>query len=102
MDAYASNAIGKAKQIIHDAGGMMRPSEALLAGIHPQTLYMLRDSGVLVQISRGLYRHFLSMRSQPKSLMKFLLQYQAIANHPLLHTLPHAFINFLHLLIRQV
>jgi predicted transcriptional regulator of viral defense system len=35
---------------------MMRTSEALAAGIHPRTLYQLRDQGVIERVSRGLYR----------------------------------------------
>ena len=34
----------------------MRTAEALRAGIHPRTLYDMRDSGVLERLSRGLYR----------------------------------------------
>ena len=55
-DAQKYNASEKAKQILRDTGGMMRTSDAIKAGIHPRTLYSLRDSGALVQISRGLYR----------------------------------------------
>lgn len=55
-DTQRCNASEKAKQILRDAGGMMRTSDALKAGIHPRTLYSLRDSGALVQISRGVYR----------------------------------------------
>ncbi len=36
--------------------GILRTSEALHLGIHPRTLYAMRDSGVLEQLSRGLYR----------------------------------------------
>lgn len=36
--------------------GMMTTAEALRAGIHPRTLYRLRDDGRLDQIRRGLYR----------------------------------------------
>jgi predicted transcriptional regulator of viral defense system len=34
----------------------MRTREALAAGIHPRTLYALRDAGDLEQLARGLYR----------------------------------------------
>ncbi|MFW5906038.1 MAG: type IV toxin-antitoxin system AbiEi family antitoxin domain-containing protein, partial [Desulfobia sp.] len=34
----------------------MRTGQALRAGIHPATLYAMRDSGVIEKISRGLYR----------------------------------------------
>ena len=34
----------------------MRTQEALRAGIHPRTLYALRDAGILERLSRGVYR----------------------------------------------
>jgi predicted transcriptional regulator of viral defense system len=37
-------------------GGILRTAQALHEGIHPATLYALRDSGVLEVISRGVYR----------------------------------------------
>jgi predicted transcriptional regulator of viral defense system len=37
-------------------GGTLRTRQALDLGIHPATLYTLRDSGRLVQVARGLYR----------------------------------------------
>ncbi len=37
-------------------GGILRTREALKAGIHPRTLYELRDSGQIEQLSRGLFR----------------------------------------------
>jgi predicted transcriptional regulator of viral defense system len=37
-------------------GGMLRTRDALQAGIHPRTLYELRDSGRIEQLSRGLFR----------------------------------------------
>jgi len=43
-------------RVIADRGGTIRTSEALSAGIHPRTLYELRDNGSLVQLTRGLYR----------------------------------------------
>jgi hypothetical protein len=36
--------------------GVLRTSEALRLGIHPLTLYQLRDSDEIEQIGRGLYR----------------------------------------------
>lgn len=46
----------KAKRLIKRKRGIIRTAEALDAGIHPRTLYQLRDTGVLEQISRGAYR----------------------------------------------
>ena len=37
-------------------GGMLRTKDALRAGIHPRTLYALRDEGTIECLSRGLYR----------------------------------------------
>jgi predicted transcriptional regulator of viral defense system len=36
--------------------GLLRASAALQLGIHPRTLYGLRDAGTLEQLGRGLYR----------------------------------------------
>lgn len=37
-------------------GGSLRTAEALRLGIHPRTLYTMRDSGILERLGRGLYR----------------------------------------------
>lgn len=37
-------------------GGMLSTSEALRLGIHPRTLYALRDADILEPLARGLYR----------------------------------------------
>jgi len=37
-------------------GGILRTAQALREGIHPSTLYAMRDDGVLEIISRGVYR----------------------------------------------
>ncbi len=46
----------RALQSIQAQGQFIRTSQALKVGIHPRTLYQLRDSGCLEQISRGVYR----------------------------------------------
>jgi len=46
----------KAKRIFRNRGGMLRTGEALSAGIHPRTLYEMHQSGILEQLTRGLYR----------------------------------------------
>jgi len=46
----------RAVEIFKDHGGMLRTAQALRAGIHSETLYALRDSGVIERMSRGLYR----------------------------------------------
>lgn len=52
----ASRAERKAEAIFRRHRGILRTSRALAAGVHPRTLYKLRDSGRLVQESRGVYR----------------------------------------------
>ena len=44
------------EEIFREHGGQLRMSEALACGITRYTLYALRDRGVLVQITRGVYR----------------------------------------------
>ena len=46
----------KAVEIFRQSGGILRTAQAVRAGIHPSTLYAMRDSGVLEQVSRGVYR----------------------------------------------
>ncbi|GAB6191412.1 type IV toxin-antitoxin system AbiEi family antitoxin domain-containing protein [Desulfocastanea catecholica] len=51
-----SSTLSKAKQIIRQHGGVIRTAKAIQAGIHPRTLYQLRDDDQLEQLSRGVYR----------------------------------------------
>jgi len=46
----------KAITIVAGHGGTIRTGEALARGIHPRTLYALRDNGTLEMVARGLYR----------------------------------------------
>lgn len=48
--------IEKAVKVIRQMGGTIHTAEAIRKGIHPRTLYALRDSGTLNQITRGVYR----------------------------------------------
>lgn len=52
----ASSAWHKALMTIRELGGIIRTRDAIQAGIHPRTLYQLRDSGELEVLSRGVYR----------------------------------------------
>ena len=54
MDASAP--FKDAVALFQSHGGILRTAEALRLGIHPRTLYAMRDSGVLERLSRGLYR----------------------------------------------
>lgn len=46
----------KAEAIFEKHGGMLRTSKAIAFGVHPRTLYALREAGRLQRVSRGLYR----------------------------------------------
>ncbi len=46
----------KAIEIIKQHGGIIRTYKALNLGIHRRTLYGLRDEGMIVPVSRGLFR----------------------------------------------
>jgi len=48
--------LNKAIAIFKKHGGMLRTAQALRSGIHPSTLYAMRDSGALELVSRGVYR----------------------------------------------
>jgi len=51
----ASPTINKAITIFQQQGGTLRTGKALKLGIHPRTLYAMRDSGLVEPLSRGLY-----------------------------------------------
>ncbi|HIJ56893.1 MAG TPA: transcriptional regulator [Deltaproteobacteria bacterium] len=46
----------RAVGIFKKHGGILRTAQAIRAGIHPGTLYAMRDSGALEVVSRGVYR----------------------------------------------
>jgi predicted transcriptional regulator of viral defense system len=48
--------IEKAIAIFEQHSGLLRASQAIRLGIAPRTLYALRDSGRIVEVTRGAYR----------------------------------------------
>lgn len=46
----------RALETFRRGGGRLRTKEALSLGIHPRTLYGLRDGGRIVRVSRGIYQ----------------------------------------------
>lgn len=46
----------QAVTLFRQHGGTLRTSQALALGIHPRTLYRMRNMGRLLQLGRGLYR----------------------------------------------
>ncbi len=51
-----SPAAERALKAFDKAGGVLRTSQALERGVHPRTLYALRDEGLLERLHRGVYR----------------------------------------------
>src|SRR5690348_12205696 len=45
----------KALQVFKNSGGILRYRDALKLGIHPRTLYTLKNKGVVEQLQRGLF-----------------------------------------------
>ncbi|MBC8492374.1 MAG: type IV toxin-antitoxin system AbiEi family antitoxin domain-containing protein [Chloroflexi bacterium] len=87
-----------ALDLFRQHGGTLRTAEALRLGIHPRTLYALRDSGALQQLSRGLYRLadlpplsnpdlVLVARKVPQAVICLI---SALAFHELTIQVPHA------------
>jgi predicted transcriptional regulator of viral defense system len=48
--------IERAKDVFRRHGGILRTSEILKEGVHPRTLYAMRDKGELEVLCRGTYR----------------------------------------------
>jgi len=46
----------RAVAVFRQHGGILRTAQALRAGIHPNTLYTMRDVGTLDVVSRGVFR----------------------------------------------
>lgn len=46
----------RAAEVFKKHGGLLRTAQALREGVHPATLYAMRDSGALEAVSRGVYR----------------------------------------------
>lgn len=46
----------RAVAVFKKNGGILRTSQALREGIHPSTLYTMRDGGMLEVVSRGVFR----------------------------------------------
>ena len=94
-----------ALKVFKSHGGILRSSEAIRLGIHPRTLYALRDAGVLEQIQKGLFSlPGLSGHSQPdlvtvarKAPKAVICLISALFFHGLTTQIPH----FVYLAVRQ-
>jgi predicted transcriptional regulator of viral defense system len=94
----ANAGLTNARTVFRRNGGMLRTSNAIRLGVHPRTLYALRDSGEIEQIGRGLYR----LASEPKLTSPDLVPVAirvpravvclitALAHHGLTTQVPHS------------
>src|SRR5437773_1977244 len=52
----SSNSSSRARSVFLRHGGVLRTKDAIHLGVHPETIYRMRDSGELETLGRGLYR----------------------------------------------
>ena len=90
--------IAKARQVFTAHGGMLRTSRALRLGIHPRTLYALRDAGEIERVGRGIYRLSTAPPLSSPDLVPIAIRMprtvvcliSALAHHGLTTQIPHA------------
>ena len=88
----------KARTVFIRNGGMLRTSKAIRLGVHPRTLYALRDSGEIEQVGRGLYRLASVPQLTSPDLVPIAMRIpravvcliSALAQHGLTTQVPHA------------
>jgi predicted transcriptional regulator of viral defense system len=86
-----------ALEIFRKHRGILRTKDALHEGIHPRTLYALRDDGSIERLSRGLYRLTNAVPLGNPDLVAVALRAQegviclisALAFHELTTQIPH-------------
>jgi predicted transcriptional regulator of viral defense system len=77
---------------------MLRTSKAVRLGIHPRTLYALRDAGDIEQVGRGLYRLSMAPPLSSPDLIPIAVRIpravvcliSALAHHGLTTQVPHS------------
>jgi predicted transcriptional regulator of viral defense system len=88
----------KARHVFTKHGGMLRTSKAIRLGIHPRTLYALRDSGEIERVGRGLFRLSTAPPLSSPDLVPVAIRVpravvcliSALAHHGLTTQVPHA------------
>jgi predicted transcriptional regulator of viral defense system len=88
----------KARSLFTRNGGMLRTSKAIRLGVHPRTLYALRDAGEIEQVGRGLYRLASAPQLTSPDLVPIAMRVpravvcliSALAHHGLTTQVPHA------------
>lgn len=98
MPPTRSSAASRAIDAFRRRGGTLRTTEAIAEGIHPRTLYQLRDSGVIEKVSRGVHRLAETEWSVDPDLLAVAARVprgvicltSALAVHELTTQIPHA------------
>ena len=93
-----SKACQKAIDTIRDIGGTIRTVDAIQAGIHPRTLYQLRDANKIELLSRGVYRLMDQQQISDPDLVivakripqAVICLVSALAYHEITTQIPHA------------
>ena len=91
-------ATANARRVFTEHGGMLRTGKAIRLGIHPRTLYALRDAGEIEQVGRGLFRLSAAPPLSNPDLVPIALRVpravicliSALAHHGLTTQVPHA------------
>jgi predicted transcriptional regulator of viral defense system len=94
----AATGLAKARQVFSKHGGMLRTSKALQLGIHPRTLYALRDTGDIERVGRGLYRLSTASPLSSPDIVPITIRIpravvcliSALAHHGLTMQVPHS------------
>lgn len=89
--------LSNARQVFKEHGGMLRTSNAIRLGVHPRTLYTLRDAGEIEQVGRGLYRLSSAPPLSSPDLVPIAIRVpravicliSALAHHGLTTQIPH-------------
>jgi predicted transcriptional regulator of viral defense system len=93
-----NSASAKALNFFAEHGGMLRTSKAIRLGIHPRTLYALRDAAEIERVGRGLYRLATAPPLSNPDLVPIAIRIpratvcliSALAHHGLTTQVPHA------------
>lgn len=88
----------RARQVFTGHRGMLRTSQAIQLGVHPRTLYALRDAGEIEQVGRGLYRLSTAPPLSSPDLVPIAIRIpravvcliSALSHHGLTTQVPHA------------
>lgn len=94
----ARSVMAKARQQFVAHGGMLRSSNAISLGIHPRTLYAMREAEEIEQIRRGLHRRRSARPLSNPDLVPIAIRspravvclISALAPHRLTTQIPHA------------